>query len=121
MHERYVELLRRGGDAETYQAGEFIFREGDLADRMYLVGGGSVSLRVGEHVVETVGPAGLFGEMAVIDRESRSASAIAESDCELVTIDKRRFWFLVQETPYFAEIVMRVMAKRIRNMNSALT
>ena len=48
--------------------------------------------------------------MAVIDREPRSASAVAESDCGLVTIDKRRFWFLVQETPYFAEIVMRVMA-----------
>ena len=32
----------------------------------------------------------------------------------LVGIDKRRFWFLVQETPYFAEIVMRVMANRLR-------
>jgi CRP-like cAMP-binding protein len=39
---------------------------------------------------------------------------VAETDCELVAIDKRRFWFLVQETPYFAEIVMRVMADRLR-------
>jgi CRP-like cAMP-binding protein len=88
---------------------------------MYLVDSGSVALRVGEHVVETVGPSGLFGEMAIIDREPRSASAVAESDSELITIDKRRFWFLVQETPYFAEIVMRVMANRIRSMNKALT
>ena len=56
----------------------------------------------------------MFGEMALIDREPRSATAIAETDCELVVIDKRRFWFLVQETPYFAEIVMRVMADRLR-------
>jgi CRP/FNR family transcriptional regulator, cyclic AMP receptor protein len=123
IQERYVELLGRGSDADTYQACEPSFREGDLADRMYLVDGGGVSLQVSEHIVEMVGPAGLFGEMAVIDREPRSASAsaVAESDCELVAIDKRRFWFLVQETPYFAEIVMRVMAKRIRNMNTALT
>ena len=95
--ERYIDLLRRGGDAESYRAGEPIFREGDLADRMYLVDTGTVSLRVGEHIVESVGPSGLFGEIAVIDREPRSASAVAESDCGLVTIDKRRFWFLVQE------------------------
>jgi CRP-like cAMP-binding protein len=56
----------------------------------------------------------MFGEMALIDREPRSATAVAETDCELVVIDKRRFWFLVQETPYFAEIVMRVMADRLR-------
>ena len=121
MQEQYVELLRRSGEAEAFKAGEFIFRAGELADRMYLVDSGSVALRVGEHVVETVGPSGLFGEMAIIDREPRSASAVAESDSELITIDKRRFWFLVQETPYFAEIVMRVMASRIRSMNKALT
>jgi CRP/FNR family cyclic AMP-dependent transcriptional regulator len=64
--------------------------------------------------LETVGEGAIFGEMAVIDREPRSATAVAETDCELVAVDKRRFWFLVQETPYFAEIVMRVMADRLR-------
>ena len=121
IQEQYVELLRRSGSAETYRAGEPIFREGDPADHMYLVDSGTVSLHVGEVVVETVGPSGLFGEMAVIDRRPRSASALAESDCALITFDKRRFWFLVQETPFFAEVVMRAMAGRIRHMNQALT
>jgi CRP-like cAMP-binding protein len=39
---------------------------------------------------------------------------VAETDATVIGIDKRRFWFLVQETPYFAEIVMRVMAGRLR-------
>ena len=56
--------------------------------------------------------------MAVIDREPRSATAVAETDATLVSIDKRRFWFLVQETPYFAEIVMRVMAQRLRRQRA---
>ena len=85
---------------------------------MYVVRDGSVTLSIGDQVVETVGPGGLFGEMAVIDREPRSATAIAESDVTLVSIDKRRFWFLVQETPYFAEIVMRVMAQRLRRQSA---
>jgi CRP-like cAMP-binding protein len=50
----------------------------------------------------------------VVDREARSATAVADTDCELVAIDKRRFWFLVEETPFFAEIVMRVTVDRLR-------
>ena len=91
-----------------------MFEEGDPGDRLYVVKSGSVALSAHGALLETVGVGGLFGEMAVIDREPRSATAVTESDCELVPIDKRRFWFLVQETPYFAEIVMRVMADRLR-------
>ena len=121
IQRQYIDLLRRSGDAETYPAGETIFDQGDEADRMYVVDRGSVALQVGGLVVETVGPGGLFGEMAVVDRDPRSAAAVAETDSEVIGIDKRRFWFLVQETPFFAEIVMRVMASRLRQMNQALS
>ena len=116
--EKYIGLLQRSGESAEHPAGEVIFSEGDPADRMYLVSGGSVALSIGDQLVETVGPGGLFGEMAVIDREPRSATAVAETDVTIVSIDKRRFWFLVQETPYFAEIVMRVMAQRLRRQSA---
>ena len=74
MDEQYVALLGRSGEPEARQAGESIFSEGDPADRMYLVSTGSISLQVGDHVVETVGPGGLFGEMAMIDRRPASWS-----------------------------------------------
>ena len=114
VQERYIGLLQRSGESEEFAAGTTVFNEGDPADRMYLVTRGNVSLSISGRVVETVGPGGLFGEMAVIEREPRSGRAVAETDTTLVGIDKRRFWFLVQETPYFAEIVMRVMAGRLR-------
>jgi CRP/FNR family transcriptional regulator, cyclic AMP receptor protein len=81
---------------------------------MYLVKSGTVSLTKDGRVLEQAGPGVIFGELALIDRESRSASAVAETDCELSSVDKRRFWFLVQETPYFAELVMQTMADRLR-------
>jgi CRP/FNR family transcriptional regulator, cyclic AMP receptor protein len=114
VQEKYIALLQRSGEVEEYPAGSAIFSEGDEADRMYVISEGAVALSINGDVVETLSPGGLFGEMAVIDREPRSASAVAESDATLVAIDKRRFWFLVQETPYFAEIVMRVMSHRLR-------
>jgi CRP-like cAMP-binding protein len=113
-HQQYVRLLASSGEAETFPAGATVFSEGDPGDRLYVIRSGSVSLTAEGRPLETLSEGGLFGEMAVIDREPRSATAVAATDCELVGIDKRRFWFLVQETPFFAEIVMRVMADRLR-------
>jgi CRP-like cAMP-binding protein len=113
-HQRYVALLMNSGEAEVFPAGTTVFSEGEPGERLYVVKSGEVELTADGRQLEVVGEGGLFGEMAVIDREPRSATAVAETDVELVGIDKRRFWFLVQETPYFAEIVMRVMADRLR-------
>ena len=113
-HEKYIELLTRCGEAETVASSTTVFEEGDPGDRFYVLKTGSVSLSSNGRELETIGPGGLFGELALLDREPRSATAVAQTDCELVSIDKRRFWFLVQETPYFAQIVMRVMADRLR-------
>ena len=114
VQERYIGLLQRSGESEEFAAGSTIFSQGDPADRMYVVSSGSVTLSIDGRVLETVGPGGLYGEMAVIEREPLSGTAVAEADTTLVGIDKRRFWFLVQETPFFAEIVMKVMASRLR-------
>jgi len=112
--DRYIALLQRAGDTESFKAGETIFAEGDRADRVYLVKTGTVSLSKDGQLLEHAGPRVVFGELALIDRAGRSATAAAETDCELSSIDKRRFWFLVQENPYFAEFVMRTMADRLR-------
>ena len=110
----YVALLQKAGEPGTFRAGDVVFADGDRGDCMYVVKSGSVSLRQAGEELEEVGPGGLFGEMALIDLGPRSASAVAVTDCELVSLEKRRFWFLVQETPYFAETVMRVMVDRLR-------
>jgi CRP/FNR family cyclic AMP-dependent transcriptional regulator len=117
--EQYVALLAGSGESEAVPAGTTIFSEGDAGDCIYVIKSGTVSLTVGGTLVETLGKGGLFGELAVIEREPRSGTAVAETDCELVAIDKRRFWFLVQETPYFAQLVMRVMAQRLRRSDAS--
>ncbi len=113
----YVELLlrngERAGDLQTFAAGDVVFAEGDSGDRMYVVKSGTVALGSGAAVFEEVGPGGLFGEMALLGSRPRSLTATAATDCELVAIEARRFWYLVQETPYFAQVVMRVMAERL--------
>jgi CRP/FNR family transcriptional regulator, cyclic AMP receptor protein len=100
-----------------FTAGQIIFEEGQARDFMYVVKKGEVDIVIRGHVVETVGEDSFFGELALIDHAPRSATAIAKTDCELIKIDERQFLYLVQETPFFALIVMRTLAARIRRRN----
>ena len=110
----YYELLAHGRAPVGYSAGEAIFQRGDPADAMYLVRSGSVALRDEYRILEIVTAPGLFGEMALIEAEPRSLTALAETDVTVVVIPVRHFWVLVHETPYFARLVMAVMAHRLR-------
>jgi hypothetical protein len=59
----------------------------------------------------------IVGEMGIVSPGPRSASVVAMTDCEFVEVDEKRFQFLVQQTPFFATQVMRVMAERLRKVN----
>jgi len=110
-------LFQSSTDAQDVSAGTTIFAEGDAGEVMYVVLDGEVDVRVGGESVETVGPGGLVGEMALIDARARSATAVARSDCRIVPVDEKRFLFLVHQTPFFSLHVMRVLAGRLRSMD----
>ena len=104
----------RNQRAEPFSARDTIFSKGDPRTVMYVVLEGEIEIRLGDKVLEVVGPDGIFGEMALVDGQPRTATAIARTDCKLVPIDQRRFQFLIQQTPYFALEVMRVLVGRLR-------
>jgi CRP/FNR family transcriptional regulator, cyclic AMP receptor protein len=112
--DQYYDLLAHGRTPQSISAGKVIFDQGEQGDSMYIVREGSVALKDGDRLVETVTAPGLFGEMALIEHEPRSLTAVAATDGALVEIPVRHFWVLVHETPYFAQLVMSVMARRLR-------
>jgi len=113
-----ISFFRNAMDFESFSAGQIIFQEGQPGEVMYAVTEGEVDIIVQNKVMDTAGPGGIVGEMALIDTKPRSATAIAKTDCKLVPISEKRFTFLVQQTPNFALQVMRVMADRLRHMDA---
>lgn len=108
---------------EKYQsipAGQPVFREGESGNSLYIVAEGEIDITRGDRVLETVGPGGIVGELALIDDKPRSASAIARTDCLLAPVNREHFLALVQRTPLFALQVMRAMANRLRHTTSLL-
>ncbi len=102
---------------QTYKAGEVVFDVGDPGDVMYAVREGEVEILVKGQVLEVCKPGDHFGEMALVDGSSRAARAVARTDATLARVDRKRFLFLVQETPTFALQAMHVLAERVRGFN----
>src|SRR5262245_53069582 len=117
MSEPTLDLLRHVKETVSITQGQTIFQEDQPAEVMYVVIEGEVDILVHNKILSTVEPGGILGEMALIDKKARSATALAKTDCKLAPVDEKRFHFLVQQTPHFALLVMRVMAERLRRMD----
>jgi CRP/FNR family transcriptional regulator, cyclic AMP receptor protein len=105
-----------GNDVETrcFKTGTIIFHQGDPASEMFVIKSGAVRIQLGNRTLGELAAGSIFGEMALIDNEPRSATAIAVTDVELVPVSEKQFLFMVGQTPYFALKVMRVLAQRLR-------
>jgi len=102
----------------SYQAGKIILMEGQPGVLMFVVLRGRVTIHVGESLVETVGPGGVFGEMALVDRTPRLASAVAESECTLLAINRNAFLNLAKSSRRFAASLLAAVSERARFMTS---
>lgn len=113
-------LFSTGSDTHNFQAGEIICSQGEPGDSLYCIIEGKVDIIVNNKLVDTLEKGSIFGEMSLIDKSPRSATAIAQTDCKINIIDEKRFIFLVQQAPYFAFDVLSILANRIRDLNQKL-
>jgi CRP-like cAMP-binding protein len=81
------------------------------ADGLFVIKSGYVRIQVGNRTMADLTADNIFGEMALIDSEPRSATAMAITDVELVPISEQQFLFLVSQTRYFALKVIRILAR----------
>ena len=113
-------LSRATTETRSYKAGEVIFNLGDPGTEFFVVRDGEVAIRLGNRTLQVMERGEIFGEMALVDAEPRSAIAIAETDCVIVPVSEKQFLFMVDEAPYFALSVMKVLVARLRAANRAM-
>ncbi len=113
-------LARATQETRAFRAGDVIFKEGDPGIEFFVVKSGKVSVRLGNRTLQSLGAGEVFGEMALIDSQPRSATIIADSDCVVVPVSEKQFLFMTSEAPYFALSLMRVLVQRLRAANESL-
>ena len=109
---------------KTFNDGEVIIREGDAGDFMYEILDGLVEVlqeREGEEVrLAVLGKGEFFGEMAIFEREKRSATVRAHGQVRVLTVDKKILLRRISEDPSLALRILERMSHRIREMDHEL-
>lgn len=95
-----------------YEAGRIIMREGQLGVALFALLEGRVAIRIGDSIVEKVGPGGIFGEMSLVDRTPRLATAVAETECALLAMSRHMFLHLVKRSPKFGASLLKAVGER---------
>lgn len=120
MPENFLGLFRGETNILTLQPGEVLFEKGDTGRHMYVIKSGEVQVADGNQYFENVPAGGIVGEMALISDHPRSATVRAITASAVIPIDEKRFSFFVQQEPFFAIRVMRVMSARLKAMNDRI-
>ena len=115
-----LEELAAACRPHTLRAGEWLFRSGDAADRLYVVRSGRLRViadgdDLGDgRVVREVGAGAALGELALLTGTPRSASVQALRDSQLLELDAERFTAALTEDPTFALEVARELARQLQ-------
>lgn len=119
LHPSDLHVLAEKFFPVRYRRGEVIFREGEPAERLLLIGRGSVKLSIAaptgqEALIGVIGRGNIFGELAVLDRGPRAMDARAMDDSEIFALPTDIFWTLLENRPALARRLLELMARRLR-------
>jgi len=100
-----------------YEQGTEIFKEGETGDCMYIIQQGNIKIHKGKTTLAILKEKELFGELSLLDADTRSASATADTECILYKIDQEPFYELMDERPEVAKGFIKILCQRLRTMN----
>ncbi|MBV9533003.1 MAG: Crp/Fnr family transcriptional regulator [Bradyrhizobium sp.] len=114
-----LDQLCRYAKHTVLKRGATIFAKDDPGNSLYAVISGTVKISISSPdgrnaILNLIGPGELFGEMAVLDGQPRSADATANTNCEIFVIDRRDFLPFVRSQPTLAMKFIELLCTRIR-------
>jgi CRP-like cAMP-binding protein len=100
-----------------YEKDVLVFSEGQIGDCMYIIHQGSVKIHKGNTTLAILREKEVFGELSLLDAETRSASATTTENAILFRIDQEPFYELIESRPEVARGFIKMLCKRLRAQN----
>lgn len=117
--------MKQGALGKVYEDGETIIRQGDPGDCMYVIQEGQVEVVAvhegRENRLAILGPGEFVGEMAIFEKERRSADVRALGQVRILTVDRKNLMSRINEDPSTAFRLIQTLSSRIREMNEEVS
>jgi CRP/FNR family cyclic AMP-dependent transcriptional regulator len=127
---RQLESLAQVSQEKKYRGGETVFTEHSSGAEVHIIKKGKVCIELGlkgkpnTATIQRLSTGQIFGELALVDKRNRSATAICENDCEIITIDRDKLDELFERDSRLGYIVMKnlaqLLAERLRRTDLML-
>ena len=130
LSSRQLESLAQVSEERKYRRGEVVFTENSSGAEVYIIKKGKVCIELGlkgkpnTATIQRLGVGQIFGELALVDKRSRSATAICDNDCDIIIIDRVKLDELFKQDSRLGYVVMRnlaqLLAERLRRTDLML-
>ncbi len=98
----------------SLKKGELLFAKGDVGDCMYIIEKGSIRIHDGDYTFAILGENEVFGELSLLDSETRSASATCEQDSVLLKLEQSPFYEILSKDQEVLKGILQMLCRRIR-------
>ena len=115
-----IAWVAEAADETSTLSGQTIFEKGSEGDSMYVIADGSVRIHDGDKTLASLPQGAFFGELSILDGETRSATATAESDCLLLVIRQDSFRRILSKQFDVTENLLKILVRRIREQSTQL-
>lgn len=116
---RQLEEVNRLSDDVSCPAGTHLMKEGAAGRECFVIAEGEAVVTIAGSEVARLGPGDIVGEMAVLDREPRSATVLATTPLRAVVMTNLQFAAVADTCPSVARRVMGTLAQRLREVQAA--
>ena len=116
--EEQLAEIDRLADQVNVEAGRTVLRQGDLGQEFAVIISGEADIVKDGTVVAQIGPGSYFGEVALLDSITRTASVVASTDLVLEVIDRRGFNTLLDDLPSLSRAMLRGLARRLAELET---
>src|SRR6266850_145214 len=113
-----LQLVARRAEDVRVPAGKTLISEGETGHEFFVILDGTAKVTRHGRKIATLGPGDAFGELALLEKAPRNATAVADTPMELVVLGQREFAGLIDEAPGFARKLLAAMAHRLREADA---
>ncbi len=111
--------IAKAADRITLSAGTTMITQGTAGKQAYVIIDGTATVKRNGKKIATIQSGAMVGELSLLDRGSRTATVVCDTDCDVLVIDARHLFAVIDEVPAMAHKLLSALATRIRDLDRA--